>query len=77
MKTLMNNFMNYLFSPICGFIASLLITKIEVRNKNTIGCTGVYTRVPQITNDWFYSHLDIIAYAEKFYYRSLAIVEEY
>ena len=69
------NFMNYLFSPVCEYVASLLYSEIEVRNKNTVGQTGVHTRVPHTTNDLFHSHPDIVAYAEKLHYRSLAIVE--
>jgi len=73
--TYKNNFMNYLFSQICEFVASLLCSEIEVRNKNTVGQTGVHTRVPHTTNDLFYSHPDIVVYTEKIHYRSLAIVE--
>lgn len=53
------NFINYLFGPVCEYVGSLLYSEIEVQNKNTVGQTGVQTRVPHTTNDLFYSHPDI------------------
>ncbi|CUM51872.1 unnamed protein product [Debaryomyces tyrocola] len=67
------NFLNYLFNPVCEYVASLLHSEIEVRNKNTVCQTGVHTKIPHTTNDLFQS--DIFAYAEKKHYRSLAVVE--
>ena len=69
------NFMNYLFNPVCEYVGSLLYSEIEVRNKNTVGQTGVQTRVSHTTNDLFYSHPDIVAYTNKIHNPTLAIVE--
>ena len=74
-STYKNNFMNYLFRPICEYIASVLRFPPQVEEENTIGQTGVHTRVPHQSNDLFYSHPDIVAYAKKVHYQSLALVE--
>ena len=70
-----DNFKEYLFKPISEYVAALLGFVVEVEGKNTVGQTGVQTRVPHTSNDLFYSHPDIVAYTEKIHYRSLAIVE--
>ena len=70
-----DNFLKYLFTPISEYVASFLGFETEVEGKNSVGQTGVHTRVPHTTNDLFYSHPDIVAYAEQIHNRSLAIVE--
>lgn len=74
-STYRTNFLRYLFEPICDYIAALLRFKIEVEENNYVGQTGVHSRVPHTTDDIFYSYTDIVAYAEKHPYRSLAVVE--
>ena len=69
------NFMNYLFNPICEYVAALLKFEINVRTKNTAGRTGVNTKVPHQSNDMFHSHPDVVAYDKWKHRRSLAIVE--
>ena len=73
--TYRDNFLIYLYKPISDYVSALLGFEIEVEERNTVGQTGVQTRVPHTTNDLFYSHPDIVAYTEKIHYRSLAIVE--
>ncbi|MDN5614003.1 MAG: hypothetical protein L0G33_10540, partial [Staphylococcus equorum] len=73
--TYRDNFLKYLFTPLSEYLAALLGFEIEVEERNTVGQTGVQTRVPHTTNDLFYSHPDIVAYTEKIHYRSLAIIE--
>ena len=73
--TYRDNFLKYLFTPLSEYLAALLGFEIEVEERNTVGQTGVQTRVPHTTNDLFYSHPDIVAYTEKIHCRSLAIVE--
>lgn len=67
--------MIYLFKPICEQVGSILHSDVEVRNKNTVGRTGVNTKVPHQSNDLFHSHPDIVAYDRWKHRSSLAIVE--
>ena len=69
------NFKEYLFNPICEYVAALLKFEINVRTKNTAGRTGVNTKVPHQSNDIFHSHPDVVAYDKWKHRRSLAIVE--
>ncbi|CUM50130.1 unnamed protein product [Debaryomyces tyrocola] len=74
-STYKNNFMNYLFKPICQYTASVLHFQTRVEEVNAIGQTGVHTRVPHQSKDLFYSYPDIVAYAKKVRNQSLALVE--
>ena len=68
-------FKEYLFNPICEYVAAILYFEINVRFKNTAGRTGVNTKVPHQSNDIFHSHPIIVAYGKWKHRRSLAIVE--
>ena len=67
--------MNYLFNPICEYTASMLRFEPQLEEVNAIGQAGVQTRVPHQSKDLFYSYPDMVAYAEKVHYQSLALVE--
>lgn len=68
-STYKNNFMNFLFRPICGYVASILRFQPLVE-ENYIGQTGVHTRIPHQSNDLFYSYPDMVEYAKKLHYQS-------
>ena len=74
-STYKNNFMNFLFRPICGYVASILRFQPRVEEENAFGQTGVHTRIPHQSNDLFYSYPDMVAYDKKLHYQSLALVE--
>jgi hypothetical protein len=68
-------FKEYLFNPICDYVAALLYIEINILTKNTAGRTGVNTKVPHQSNDIFHSHRDIVAYDKWKHRRLFAIVE--
>lgn len=70
-----NNFMNYLYTPICHFVAALLGFEVNVQESNAEGYTGVHTEVPHQTNDIFCSYPDIVAYDKWGCCKSLSVVE--
>lgn len=70
-----NNFMNYLYRPICEYVAALLLFEVNVEDTNAVGHNGVHTKVPHQTNDIFRSYPDIVAYDKWGHRRSLAVVE--
>ncbi|CUM55983.1 unnamed protein product [Debaryomyces tyrocola] len=74
-STYKNNFMNFLFRPICEYVASILRFQPQVEEDNAIGQTGVHTRIPHQSNDLLYSYPDMVAYAKNLHNQSLALVE--
>lgn len=54
--------MNYLFRPICDYVASILRFEPQVE-ENTEGQTGVHTGAPLQPTDLFSSYPGAVAYA--------------